>query len=515
MDYFCTDDLHANLASQTARGGRYTVASLSFNFLVTAVSTIWLTRELMPADFGLYGMVLPLVNFASMFVDLGLSRAVVQKPQITHEQVSTLFWINLAISALLSLLMAAATPLVVAFYREPQLATLNLAMSGLFIITGLTLQHRALLQRRMEFGKINAVAAIAPLTAAVVAITIALMGGRYWALVALLTVSHLTTCLGMWIACRWRPGLPRRGTGVREMLTFGGHVTGFQFINYFARNADNVMLGYVWGKVPLGIYTRAYSLMMLPVGKLMTPLDQVLVPTLSRLVDNPERYRLFYRSALTLVATVCTFSAVAFILISPELIPLVLGEKWREIVPLFLALSPAVLVACTNSASSWLYLSFGHVNRQSLAGAINATFMVAAMLIGLPYGPLGMAIAVSISRVTAKLPYVAYSCQGTAITIKDYVSAIFWPTWVPVISALGAFFGSLLLAQLYLFPKQSFSAPWEALPISPSQALLIISVKLTLWIALLGLTVVLIPAARSAVVVEPLKLLRRLVNKKN
>ena len=168
------------------------------------------------------------------------------------------------------------------------------------------------------------------------------------------------------------------------MLAFGGHVTGFQFINYFARNADNIMLGNTWGKVPLGMYTRAYSLMMLPASKLMSPLDQVLVPVLSRLVDDPAKYRQFYCHALALVATLSTFATVGLVLTSPELIPLVLGEKWSGIVPLFLMLSPAVLVACTNSASSWLYLSFGHVDRHLFAGTINAAYMVLAMIIGLP-----------------------------------------------------------------------------------------------------------------------------------
>jgi O-antigen/teichoic acid export membrane protein len=515
VDYFRVDDLQKNLGSRAARGGVYTMSALGLNFLVTAVSTIWITRQLSPADFGLYGMVLPIVNFASMFVDLGLSRAVVQKPHITHEQVSTLFWINLGISAVLALAMALATPLVVAFYREPQLAAINLAMSLLFVITGMTLQHRALLQRRLEFGKINVIAVIAPITAAVVAITIAMLGGGYWALVAVLTVSHLTTCIGMWLACKWRPGLPRRGTGVRQMLAFGGHVTGFQFINYFARNADNVMLGFVWGKVPLGIYVRAYSMMMLPASKLMTPLDQVLVPSLSRLVDNPEKYRLFYRSALTLVATACTFATVGLILISPELIPLVLGEKWKDIVPLFLALSPAVLVTCTNSASSWLYLSFGHVHRQTFAGAINAAYNISAMLIGLPYGPMGMAIAVSISRVTSKLPYVAYSCRGTSVTLRDYLQAIFWPTWLPLISAFGAFFFSTLAVKYFFLAGQPLPAVWEPLPITPRQALLLIAAKLGVWILLLGLMVALIPAAKTAVVAVPLDLVKRLIKKKS
>src|SRR5690606_34686494 len=106
---------------------------------------------------GLYGMVLVITNFANMFVDLGLTRAVIQKPHITHPQVSTLFWINLVISSGIAAGIALATPLVVRFYDEPRVAAINMVMAGSLVISGLMLQHRALLQRRMEFGKINLV----------------------------------------------------------------------------------------------------------------------------------------------------------------------------------------------------------------------------------------------------------------------------------------------------------------------------------------------------------------------
>jgi O-antigen/teichoic acid export membrane protein len=298
------------------------------------------------------------------------------------------------------------------------------------------------------------------------------------------------------------------------MLAFGSQVTGFQFINFFARNADNIMLGYMWGKIPLGIYTRAYSMMMLPASKLTSPLDQVLVPALSRLVDNPEKYRRFYRSALALVATACTFSTVALVLLSPEVIPLVLGEKWKEIVPLFIALSPAVIVTCTNSASSWLYLSFGHVHHQTLAATINTIYLVSAMAIGLPYGPMGMAIAVSISRVTAKLPYVAYSCRGTAVTIRDYLEAIFWPTWIPVASAIPAFFIATLALKSRILPDEPLPPFWVSLPLTPAHATLLIGVKLLIWIILMATFIAVIPSARSAVIVEPWNLLQRVLRKK-
>lgn len=513
LDYFRTDDLQANLARRTARSGFLTLCSIVFNGIVTTVSTIWLTRILEPADFGLYGMVLVITNFANMFVDLGLTRAVIQKPHITHPQVSTLFWINLGISSGIAAGIALATPLVVRFYDEPRVAAINIVMAGSLVISGLMLQHRALLQRRMEFGKINLVAAIAPFNAAVVGIAIALLGGGYWALVAVPIVNQLSTCIGMWIACRWRPGLPRRGTGVRQMLAFGGHVTGFQFINYFSRNADYILLGYVWGKVSLGLYTRVYTIMMLPSNRLTAPLNNVLIPSLSRLVDSPEKYRKFFLGSLELLAVLTAIPTLLLILTAPELVPLVLGDNWRESVPLFLALGPAVIVACTISASSWLYLSFGHVERQTFAGTINMFVMVAAILVGLSYGPLGVALGVTIARLGCNLPYVAYSCRGTPVSAQDYVKSVSWPIWMSTFSALGAMLIVVGYLKNYVFVGQPLPPLWEALPLSNGQLLVIMLVKLLAWLVLFGLLLFVFPGARKAIIIRPMNSFQKLRGK--
>jgi O-antigen/teichoic acid export membrane protein len=513
-DYFRTDDLHANLGRRTARGGLYTIATMALNFFVVATSTIWLTRQLSPADYGLYTMIIVIINFSTHFVDLGLSRAVVQNPEINHEQVSTLFWINLAIAILIALLVAVSTPLICAYYHEPRLAPINLAMSVLFVISGLMLQHRALLQRRMEFGRISAVGAIAPAVGAIVGIIVAYLGGGYWALVAVTLVTQLANCVGLWLACSWRPGPPRRGTGARKMVAFGGHVTAFQLINYFTRNTDQILLGRWWGDVALGLYGRAFSFMALPAGKIMTPLTQVLVPSLARLIDSPEKYRKFFRSALGLLATACILPSVLAILLAPELFPLLLKPKWNDMVPIFLALGPAAIVTSTASASWWLYLSFGHVERQTYAGIANMVFTVIAILCGLPYGPLGVAVAVTFARVASNLPYFSYSCRGTPISVKDYLSAVSWPTWISTLAAAGALAVSALYLKLEILPGQSLPPLWQVLPISGSEMFTILIIKLVTWTCFMVALIAFIPAVREAIYAEPKNLLVKLLNKK-
>jgi len=471
---------------------------MGVNFLVAALGAIWLTRQLTPDDYGLFGMVLFITGFAQLFVDWGLSRAVVQKPEITHEQVSTLFWFSLTISVLLSLIVAAATPWIVKFYDEPRVASINIAMSGLYVLGGLTMQHRALLQRRMEFGKLNTIAVIAPLVATLVAVVIAFYGGGYWALVSMPAVSQLVTCVGVWRACRWRPGPPRRHTGVREFLAFGGHVTIFHFINYLFRNADNAMIGFVWGSGPLGLYTRAYSLMMLPATKFNTPITQVIVPALSRLQHSAERYREAYQRTIRLVAAMTAIPTTLLILTAPEILPLLLGHRWDDVVPVFVALGPAAIMAGTNVAAGWLYLSCGHVDRQTRWGVIASVFLLAPIVFTLPYGVLAVAIAVSVSRVLIQLPSVSYACHGTPLRTRDYIKATFFVVTLPFIASVVASLTYALIACRFWGLEPSLSHVWEATTLPVGATLGVMLFKLALMVGLLLVTVLCWPAAREA-----------------
>ncbi|MEM8738121.1 MAG: lipopolysaccharide biosynthesis protein [Planctomycetota bacterium] len=430
--HFETKDLHANLGQRTARGGIYTAASTFLNFLVTTTGTILITRQLTDQDFGLYGMVLVITGFAALFIDLGLSQAVVQKPEINHDQVSTLFWINLGIATGLSAVVAAATPLIVWFYDEPRIAPINLTLAGVFIISSLGLQHRALLRRRLEFGRLNIIESIVPLLATTVGVALAYAGAGVWALVALPVTSQTMMVLGMWVASGWVPGPPRRRSGVRTMLAFGGNVTGFQFINYFARNADNAMIGYAWGPGPLGLYTRAYSLMLMPVSKMNTPLTNLAVPALSRMQDQPDRYRRAYRNLISLSAGVATPIILFGIAISPELVPLVLGEQWDEIPIIFLALTGAAVHASTNAAAGWIYFSLGHVDRLLRWAMMSIPITLTGMAIGLQFGAIGVALAVSITQLSLKLPSLMYAMKDTMLTLSDFVR----PAMVPILGPL-------------------------------------------------------------------------------
>jgi O-antigen/teichoic acid export membrane protein len=222
-----------------------------------------LARLLTLQDFGLISMVTAFTGLASLFRDMGLSMATVQRPHIDHAQVSTLFWVNVAISVVITSITAMLGPLIAWFYGEPRLKWITIVSAVAFIFGGLTVQHQALLRRQMRFTALAIIDVGSMLAGIIVAITSSLYGAGYWALVLNQLVVGITTAMGVWLLCDWRPGLPVGHSGVRSMLAFGGNLTGANVLNYFVRNFDNILIGWYWGAQQLGLYTRAYQLLVI------------------------------------------------------------------------------------------------------------------------------------------------------------------------------------------------------------------------------------------------------------
>ncbi len=300
--FFCTDHLKTELKQRSVRGGAVTLVAQAIKFVLRMGSTVVLARLLSPEDYGLIGMATVVIGFVQLFKDLGLSAATVQKSEINHQQVSTLFWINLIISFAIALLVIALAPLVARFYDEPLLRGITMALAITFIFGGLTVQHQALLQRQMRFAALAKIEIISMLVGVIVAVASAWYGLGYWALVHMQIATVITNAIAVWLSCSWRPGLPSQDSAIKSMLAFGGNLTGFRLVNYFSRNLDNLLIGRYWGSQQLGLYAKAYQLVLLPIEQINSPVNSVALPTLSSLQSEPEKYSKYYYKAILLRA---------------------------------------------------------------------------------------------------------------------------------------------------------------------------------------------------------------------
>jgi len=446
-DLFSSHGLHLDLKGRTVRGGMVTVLSQGASFLLNFGSLAVLARLLLPEAFGLVAMVTVIVGLLAVFKDAGLSVATVQKEEITHQQVSTLFWINVGISALLGGLIMATSPLVAWFYDEPRLVLITVALGGGFLLGGLTVQHQALLRRRMRFGALAGVQLTSMIMGIGAAVLTAWIGWGYWALVVRELVMALTGLLATWIAMPWKPGLPQRGAGTRDMLGFGGYLSLTRIANYFFRNLDNILIGRQRGDEALGYYSRAYSLLMLPISQLNAPVSSAVLPALCRKQNDPEGFRRAYTGG---VGSLCTLGLPLVgltVLLAEPVVLMVLGDQWVPVIPLFRALGIAAAIGTVNVAAGWIFIPFGRMREQFIAMLGHSAVVVPGMVIGLWLGgELGLAWGVSLAMLVARVPYLAYAFRGSPVSLGDFWNAV-RPAVVGVLLAIAAG-GALLLLPL-------------------------------------------------------------------
>ncbi|MBU4286950.1 MAG: lipopolysaccharide biosynthesis protein [Proteobacteria bacterium] len=445
---FKSDELSRNLAQKSVRGGMTTMTAQVIQFILRTAGTVVLARLLTPNDYGLIAMVAVVVGFAQMFKDAGLSMATVQKDRISHEQISTLFWINILISAFLGLCVLAASPLVARFYGRPELAAVTAALSVSFIISGLSIQHAALLRRHMQFGTLAIVQIGAQVITLTVTIILALYGWRYWALVGgSLTTAFFTVILTFFF-CPWMPGRMQRGTGIRDMLKFGGHLTGFNFVNYFSRNLDNILLGRFCGANVLGLYSRAYNIMMLPISQIRGPLNAVAIPALSHLQNDPIRFNRYYLKLITLIAFIA-MPLMAFLFVcADQVIYLLLGSQWLGAAAIFKILCIAAFIQPVATTPGLVLISLGQSKRYFLVGTVNSIITVISFVLGLPWGAMGVAVAYTISNYVTLGPTLWYCFRRSPISIMEFFSVIFRPIIASITMGFAVFFARTYLSNL-------------------------------------------------------------------
>ncbi len=438
-DLFDTSYLTADLKGRSVRGGAITVVSQACKFILKTGSTVVLARILTPADFGLIAMVTAVTNFALMFRDLGLSSATVQRAEINHDQVSTLFWVNAALGVSVAAVVFALAPAVAWFYDDPRLTPVTMALATTFIFGGLTVQHQAMLQRHMRFLAIGVVEIVAMAIAVAVAIIAGLFGAGYWSLVFMHIALAVATAAGKWIAFPWLPGRPKRRIGTKKMLGFGGFITANSIVNYISRHLDHVLIGKLSGSVALGYYSRAYALLLLPLTQIRGPIGSVAIPALSRLQEDSVNYRLFYSQVIYFMSFFSMPVTAFLIVMSSQVIEIVLGEQWLAASSIFAILGIFGLVYTVWTSQGWLFVTTNQTHRMFRLGLVDGLLLIGSISVSAGHGPTAVAFAVTVCRLSLFIPSMWYASRGTPVTLRIILNAFRTPLLASLIMASAVF----------------------------------------------------------------------------
>ena len=376
-----------DLKAKTIRGGLARLLAQGANLLLRVGCLMVLARLLGPKDFGLVGMVTAFTGLLVCFRDFGLSAAAVQRETVTEEQLSTLFWVNIAFGALLALIVVAMAPAIAAFYKEPQLFGVTTVLAVGFLFNSAGVQHAALLQRQMRFTVLAVISFVSQAIGSAIAIGGASAGYGYWALVAMTVTQPLFFTIGFWMAAGWVPGLPHRRAGIRSMLNFGGTLTLNGLVAYAAFNADKVMIGRFWGVHAIGIYGRAFQLINIPTDNMNAAIGELAFSALAQLQDEPIRLKSYFLKGFSLVLGLTLPITIACALFADDVVLFFLGPNWKDAAAIVRLLAPTMAILAIINPLGWLIYSMGLVARGLKIALVFGPIVITGCAIGLPYGP--------------------------------------------------------------------------------------------------------------------------------
>jgi PST family polysaccharide transporter len=416
--------LLSELKSRSISGGIVSGAAQIVEFFLRIIGIAVLARLLTPGDFGVVAMVTVVMNFARMVSTLGLSTATIQNKDISSGQISNLFWINTVFGVLLFGFVAVLSPLVGMFFGDERVIMITIALSVSLLFVTVSNQHRAILTRNMRFNILAGSAIAGTAIGIAVGITAALLGAGYWSLVVMPLVNEFVRSLIVVIANPWRPARPRALSNIIGMMKLGGGVVGFNFINYFTMNADNLIIGKLFGTTALGFYNRAYTLMLKPLNQLRGPITQVALPALSRLQDSPDVYRHYYSRILQILSFLSAPLTLFMAANSDTVIQVVLGAGWEKAIPLFRVLCIVGAIQVVLGTTGLVMMSCGLGGRYLLIGIITAVVSICAFLIGSMWGVFGIAVAYAVANVLLVFPVLIISFRNTPVTLAIFFRSI-------------------------------------------------------------------------------------------
>lgn len=381
-----------SIAHSAARGLLFTLVSQALKILLQLVSVVLLARLLNPHDYGLLALVLVVVGVGEIFRDFGLTPASIQAETLDENQRTNLFWVNFGLGVLLTTIVFCLSWMVSSVTGEPEMLGILHWMSLAFMFNGVATQHRASLFRALRFRAVAVIDIVAATLGLGVAVVWALLSPTYWALVAQQLITAASAG-GLALAfARWLPGLPTREGDIRGLVKFGSHLVGSNLVTYVGSQVDTVLVGTRFGVSTLGLYNRAYQLVMTPLGQIRGPVNSVAQPVFARVqtdIARFERYVVAGQLALGygLGLPLALLAALAY-----PLVAVLLGPTWLEAAPILALFALAAFLTNLAFVGYWVYVSRGLVKNLFRFTLVSLAIRVICLLTGSFFGVLGVAI---------------------------------------------------------------------------------------------------------------------------
>lgn len=422
-----------NVRASTTSNVRWIGISQVFRLLMQFIGIAILARFLAVADFGIMTMASVVTVFAALFSDMGMGAAVVQKEKLTPGLLNTVFWSNVAFGVSIGTIVVATSPIAAIAFSQPKVSGLLLLLAAIFPISALGTLHLALLERRASFRSIALTEILASSLGLVAALALAWSGAGVYALAGQPLATAIVMTGAYWFLSNWRPQALWHFSELRSIWHFGGNLTGFNVINYFSRNSDNMLIGFALGPGDLGIYNLGYRLMSLPTQTLTASINRVLFPVYSERIRSGEGISDYFLKIISLVSLLTAPVMFGMWAIREPFIDVLLGAQWARSAGVLAWLAPAGFLHALLSPTGSVFMATGRTDLLAKIGFLATVMIVSAFAVGINFGIVGMAAAYLASSFFA----FALGFYITLKLINVRVAKLIQSVWLPIVSALG------------------------------------------------------------------------------
>ncbi|MGB8886551.1 MAG: lipopolysaccharide biosynthesis protein [Candidatus Korobacteraceae bacterium] len=427
-----------SLTQETASGVAWITSFQIARQVLQVISVSVLARRIPPSAYGLVGMAVLVTNLLESIRDMGTGTALVREREMPDELASTGFWLNCATGSLVTLLLLLASWPAARFFHEPMVATILQFLSISFFMTALGIVPMALLSRAMQFRKLALAQTLGAICGTLTAIAIALAGGKVSALVAANLVINFTTTVAVWIFAPIHLRAVFRLADARRIIAFGSHLTGSQVMNYFSRNADNVLVGRFLGSTPLGYYQMGYMLMAYPLLSFGLMLAQVVYPALANFPDDHARFREAYLRTTRLIGLVTVPVMFGLAVTAQPFVRFFLGPRWLPVAGLLLVFAPLGALQTLYDPTLLIYNTQGKTDLLFRWQIFASISYVLSFIVGLHWGIMGIATSYAIVWTVLMFPGLAIPFRLVGLPLKTFFRSL-WPIlWHGLVMAAAA-----------------------------------------------------------------------------
>lgn len=368
------------------KGVFYTAISKYSGVIITIIIGAILARLLTPAEFGTVALVTVFTNFLSLLGNMGIGPAVIQRKDLNEKDLSVIFIFSVLVAGLLSILFFFSGRLISRFYDEPELVLIVRILSISVFFNLITIVPSAINRKKLLFKEMGIISVSVQIIAGAITIWMAFSDFGYYALVY---KSIIAGVLSFFIYFYLYPIkiTSRIDLGpLKKIASFSSYQFAFNFVNYFSRNLDNILIGKFMGNTELGFYNKSYNLMLLPVNNLTHVLGPVLHPYLSKFQDDKERLNFYYLKTVKLLSLIGFPISVFLYFAAPELIMVLYGPQWTESIPVFQVLAFSVGLQICLSSSGGIFQAANRTDLLFISGLLSSFIMVSGICYGVFIG---------------------------------------------------------------------------------------------------------------------------------